>query len=214
MDNILDEEKQEVEYLQLNECVQIGDKVKLDGQKGFVIGEINGQVIVQIQGNTSLVDPSKLKTEKQETPEITPEKQFKFDEVTQKLLFEQYIKCGVYMGNVPIKLSDCFVRYDLWQKAKDDDNVKVLIEGSVSFMPKSQVRIFEDLNDFANEDNYVPGVIIDEGNEDALENILINAVDYSNAIGDADAVKIIRKTPDGQQEMQTMPKGTLRTLSV
>jgi len=210
MDN-LNEEKQELEFNSLNESVQIGDAVKLDGQKGFVIGEIGGKVIVQIQGNTKLVDPSKVKENKK--PDLQVEPHMKFDDETQKLLFEQYVRCGIFMGNVPIKLNDCFVKYSSWEKATPEKQIKVLMEGNTTFVTKSQIRIFEDINDFANEDNYIPGVIIDETNEDALENILINAIDFSNAIGDADAVKIIRKTVNGQ-EMQTMPRASLRTLSV
>jgi hypothetical protein len=212
MENINENNIQE-EYKPLNESVQIGDAVKLDGQKGFVIGQIDGKVIIQVQGNTSLVTPDKVK-EYGKKPDLLTVPHMKFDEETQKLLFEQFVKCGVFMGNVPIKMSDCYVKYNQWEKAMPDQQIKVLIEGNTVFMPKSQVRIFEDLNNFANPDNYIPGVIVDEPTEIALENVLINAIDFSNAIGDADSVQIIRKAPDGTQEMQTMPRAALRTLSV
>jgi len=138
----------------------------------------------------------------------------KFDEVTQKLLFEQFVRCGVYHGNVPIKMNDCYVRYNQWEAAKDDQQIKVMVEGNVTFMPKSQVRIFEDLNDFANEDNYIPGVIIDEGTGEVVENILLNAIDYTAALGDADAIRIIKLNLAGEQEFQTAPKAMVRTLAV
>lgn len=201
----------ELEYKSLNESVQIGDAVRLDGQKGFVIGEIGGQVIVQIQGNTQLVDPSKVKENKK--PDLTTEPHMKFDEKTQALLFEQYVRCAIYLGNVPIKFNDCYVKYSSWNNATDDQQVKVLMEGNKTFMPKHQIRILEDINDFANEDNYVPGVIIDEETETVLDNILINAIDYTEAIGDADPVRVIKDQGEAQ-EMQTMPKSMLRTLSV
>lgn len=209
----INEEKQELEleFNTINESVQIGDAVKLDGQRGFVIGEIGGQVIVQIQGNTKLVDPSKVKENKK--PELQVNPPMKFDEKTQKLLFEQYVKCAIYMGNVPIHFNNCYVKYSSWDSAKDDQQVKVLVEGNHTFMQKSQVRILEDINDFANEDNYVPGAIIDEKTEDVLENVLINAIDYTEAIGDADPVRVIKGQGEAQ-EMQTMPKATLRTLAV
>jgi hypothetical protein len=191
--------------------VQIGDAVKLDGKKGFVIGEIGGQVIVQIQGNTQLVDPSKVKENKK--PDLTTKPHMKFDEKTQALLFEQYVRCAIYLGNVPIKFNDCYVKYSSWNNATDDQQVKVLMEGNKTFMPKHQIRILEDINDFANEDNYVPGVIIDEETETVLDNILINAIDYTEAIGDADPVRVIKGQGEAQ-EMQTMPKAMLRTLSV
>lgn len=197
----------------LNEYYQIGDTVRFDKEKAYVIGQVEGKLLVQVQGSTYLVDEKELKDYRKKA-DLTTKPHMKFDEETQKLLFEQYVKCGIYMGNVPVKLNDCFVRYSSWEKATPNQQVKVLVEGNTTFIQKSQIRIFEDLNSFANPDDYIPGVIIDESSEDALENILINAIDYTNAIGDADAVKIIRKTPSGEQEMQTMPKAALRTMSV
>lgn len=197
----------------INEYYQIEDTVKYNKQKGFIIGQIEGKNIVMVQGNTYLVDDKEL-SEYRKRVELTTLPHMKFNEKTQALLESQYVRCGVYMGNIPVKLTDCYTKYDLWEKAKPEQQVKVLVEGNTTFVPKSQVRVFEDLNDFANPDDYVPGVIIDENNEDALENVLINAIDYTNAIGDADAVKIIRQVPNGEQEIQSMPKASLRTMSV
>jgi hypothetical protein len=197
----------------LNEEVQILDKVILNKERGFVTGEIEGKLIVMVQGSTYLVDPKELK-EYDKKPELITVPHMKFDEKTQKLLFEQWVRCGVYHGNVPIKMNECYVKYNLWEAAKEDQNVKVMIEGKAVFMPKSQVKILEDLNDFANEDNYVPGVLIDEATEQVIENILVNAIDYTNAIGDADAIKIIKQTPSGEQEFQSAPKSMIRTLAV
>jgi hypothetical protein len=202
-----------MEALSLNEDVQILDKVKYGKETGFVTGQIEGKMIVQVQGSTYLVDPKDLK-QYNKKPDIITQPHMKFDEKTQKLLFEQYVKCGVFYGNVPIKVSDCYVKYSNWESVDKDKKVKVLVEGNVSFIPKSQIQIFEDPNDFANEENYVPGVIIDEATEEVIENILVNAIDYTNAIGDADAVKIIKTIDTGEQEMQTAPKSMIRTLSV
>jgi len=197
----------------LNEEIQILDKVILNKERGFVTGEMGDKMIVMVQGSTYLVDPKELK-EYSKKPELVTVPHMKFDEKTQKLLFEQWVKCGVYHGNVPIKMNECYVRYNLWEAAKDNQNVKVMIEGKAVFMPKLQVRILEDLNDFANEENYVPGVLIDEATEKVIENILVNAIDYTNAVGDADAIKIIKQTPSGEQEFQSAPKSMVRTLAV
>jgi len=197
----------------IDESVQILDKVHIDGDRGYVTGEIGGKMIVQVQGNTFLVDPKDLK-EFNKKPEILVQPPMKFDEQTQKLLFEQYVKCGIFMDSTPIKVNDCFVKYSLWENATNEQLIPILIEGSSTFVIKSRIRIFENLNDFAGEDNYIPGVIIDEITEEVVENILLNAIDYSNAIGDADAVKIIKVLPDGTQEMQTLPRSSLRTLAV
>jgi len=197
----------------LNEEVQLLDKVILDKERGYVTGQIDGKMIVMVQGSTYLVDPKELKEfNKKEEPTLAPH--MKFDEKTQKLLMEQFVKCGVYHGNVPIRLQNCYIRFNQWEKAADDQQVKVMIEGNATFMPKSQVRILENINDFASEDNYIPGVIIDEATEEVIENILLNAIDYANAIGDADAIRIIKSSPTGEQEIQTAPKSMIRTLAV
>lgn len=197
----------------LNEEAQILDKVRYNKDRGYVTGEIEGKMIVMVQGSTYLVDPKDLK-EWNKKPDLTTVPHMKFDEETQKLLFEQYVRCGIYSGNIPIRLNDCFVKYNQWEKAPAEQMIKVLVEGNATFLPKSQVRILEDINDFANEDNYVPGVLIDETTEEVLENILVQAIDYTEAIGDADSIRIIRKSPEGEQEIQTVPKAMVRTLAV
>ena len=197
----------------LNEDLQILDKVRYDNDHGYIIGQIEGKLLVQIQGNTHLVDPSKVR-EWAKKPDLTTKPHVKFDEKTLKVLFEQFVKCGIYHGNVPVRLNDCFVRYSSWEKATPEQQVRVLVEGNTVFLPKSQIRILEDLNTFANPDNYIPGVLIDELSGEAVENILVDAIDYTNAIGDADQVKIIIETPTGEQEFQTAPKAKIRTLAV
>ena len=197
----------------VNEELQLHDKVKYNKETGFISGEINNQFIVMVQGNTYLVDPKDLK-EYSPKSEITTQPHMKFDEETQKLLFEQYVRCGIYQGNVPVKTDKCFVKFNQWETAKDDQQVKVIIEGVTTFMTKNKIRILEDVNNFANPENYVPGVLVDEATEEAIMNILVNAVDYTSAIGDADSVNIIIKNDSGEQEVQTAPKSMIRTLTI
>ena len=197
-------------YEEVNESVQIGDAVRLDGEKGFVIGQIDGKIIVQIQGDTKYVNPNKVKENKK--PDITTEPHMKFDDKTQKLLFEQLIRCGIYMGNIPVKLTECYVKYSEWASASAEQPIKVMVEGNSAFMNKSQIKLFEDINVFANPDNYVSGFIINEQTDELLENVLINISDFERAIGDADPVRIIRETDNGQ-ELQPYPKSSIQTLS-
>jgi hypothetical protein len=204
---------QEIANEAVNEDLQLLDKVVYDKSRGYITGEIGGKYIVMVQGSTYLVDPKDLK-EFAKKPDLTTVPHMKFDEKTQALLFEQFVRCGVYSGNVPIRLQDCYVRYSQWEKASPDQQIKVLVEGNTVFMPKSQVKILEQLNDFANPDNYIPGVLVDEVTGQVIENILVQAIDYTNSVGDADAVRIIRETPTGEQEMQTAPKSAVRTLAV
>jgi len=197
----------------VNEDIQLLDKITYKGQRGYVNAQLGDKVIVQIQGSTYMVDPKDLK-EFYEKPKITTHPSMKFDDKTQALLFEQFVKCAIYAGNVPVRLNDCFVRYSHYKNANDNEEIKILVEGNTIFMPKNSIRIVENLNDFANPDNYVPGVLIDEASGEAVVNILVNAIDYTMAVGEADSVKIIVQTPEGEQEMQTVPRSQIKTLSV
>lgn len=197
----------------LNEA-QLGDKVQLGKEKGYLIGQTSdGQWIVQIQGNTKFAKDKDVKVLRGLAQNVTQKPPMKFDDKTQKLLFEQFIHCGVFYGNVPIKTANCYVRYSDYIKAADNANINVLIEGELSIMPKNQVRLFENPNDFANPQDYVEAVMVDEESGEALANIMVHAGDYSQAIGDADAVRVIINN-DGEPQRETLPKGRVRTLSV
>lgn len=197
----------------LNENAQLGDKVIYDKQRGYVIGQTSdGDLIVQVQGSTHKANPDKVKVFGAKAETMKPP--FKFDETTQKVLFEQWVKCGIYMQDTPIKTSDCYVNYAEWNKKDLNEDVNVMVEGSNSIMKKENIRVFEDVNDFANLDNYVEGVEIDEETGDAISNILINAIDYTDAQGDADAVRIIRGHESEDPMTDVLPAARVRTLSV
>ena len=201
----------------LNET-QIGDTVMYNKDKGYVIGQTNdGDLLVQIQGSSHKVKPSEVK-EYGNKPKAAAV-QYKFDKVTQqnlttKALFEQYVKCGIYMNNTPIKLNNCAVRFKEWNDAKDDDPINVLIEGRNSLYPKAVIRILEDVNDFANIEDYVEGVLIDEQSKEAIENIMINVNDFTQAIGDSDEVRIIKDMEVESPQVVYAPAALVRTLSV
>lgn len=205
----INESKQIKDTNKLNEDAQLLDTVRFEKDRAFVVGKMsNGDLIVQLSrtGQTKTADPSKVKVLNVKAEQAKP--QFKFDKETQKVLFEQLVKCGIYMNNVPIKTSNCFTMYSEWKEAKPEDHIKVLIENEISMIPRSQVNVFDDPNDFANPDDYVEGVIIDQ-EEKAIDNILINAIDYTDAIGDSDPVRVIING-----KLQTLGKGMLRTLAV
>lgn len=192
---------------------QVTDNVIFNNQKGSIIGQTNdGDLIVQIQGSTHKTNPNNVNVIGAKVETVKPP--FKFDKETQKLLFEQYVKCGIFMNNTPVKTSNCYVKYSDWQEASNEQPINVMVEGQKSLLPKEQIRIFEDANDFANLDNYVEGVVVDEATGDAIENVQINVVDYTEAIGDADPVRIIRGGNTPKPETDTIPKGMLRTLSI
>jgi hypothetical protein len=197
----------------LNESAQVGDKVTYDGKRGFIIGQAsNGDLLVQVQGSSEFVNPGKVKVVgiKAKTMELP----YKFDEKTQKVLFEQFVRCGIFMGNTPVKTTNCYVKYAQWKNASVNENVNVISDGQLNIMPKENVRVFEDPNNFANPDDYVEGVIIDQLSGEAKENVLINAIDYTSTIGDSEPVKIIKNPESENPSLETMPKSMLRTLSI
>jgi len=178
---------------------------------------MDGDLIVQSEGRTIKINPKKVvSTDKKRQTTVKPP--YTFDKLTlqnltTKSLFEQYVKCGIYMNNVPIKLNECFVKFNEWYESNNDQLIGVMNEGKTIIFPKENIRILEDVNDFANPDNYVDGVIIDEETGDALENIKVNVIDYTKANGDTDEVRIV-KNIDGQPVVSSAPIAIIKTLSV
>lgn len=146
----------------IKETIQLLDTVSYNKEKAYVTGQMsNGDYIIQLSknGQTKQVKENDITLLKGKAPAGI--QQFKFDKETQKVLFEQFIKCGVFMNNVPIKTNNCFVQYSEWLDAKPEQNINVIVEGSVSLFPKSHIQLFEDVNDFANMNDLVPGTIPD-----------------------------------------------------
>ena len=135
----------------LNEDAQIGDTVTVKGKKGYVIGQLgDGDFLVQVQYSTEQAKPSEVKPIGKK-PEILTQPPYKFDKktlqnLTTKSLFEQYVKCGIYMGSTPVKVNDCYVKFNEWNEAENEKPVAVLSEGQSMFFPKDQVRILQDIN--------------------------------------------------------------------
>lgn len=195
-----------------NESVQIGDDVIFDKQRGNVIGQIGDNLIVQVQGSSHFAKENQVKVKNAKVETLKPP--FKFSKETQKLVFEQYVKCGIFVDNTAVKTNDCYVKYSDWKSSNDSDILNVIIENQTNLLPKSNIKIFEDVNNFANLDNYVEGVEIDESTGEAIDNIRINAIDYINAIGDAEPVRVIRSGETNNPITETLPKAKLRTLSI
>jgi len=199
---------------QLNEA-QIGDKVLLGKERGYLIGQTSdGQWIVQIQGSTKFAKDKELKVLRGLAQNVTVKPPINFDEKTQKVLFEQYVKCGIFYKTVPVRTNGCYVRYSDFLKATSESNINVLIEGVLNMVPRDQVRIMEDPQDFANPQDYVEGVEVNTETGEATANIMIHAGDYSSTIGDAEPVRIIRGIEGESPIFGTLSKGQIRTLSV
>jgi len=193
----------------LNESAQVGDKVTYSGKRGYIIGQAqNGDWLVQIQGSADFVNPKDVKVVGMKAKTMEPP--YKFDEKTQKVLFEKYVRCGIFMGSTPVKTTNCHVKYSHWLGAKLQENVNVYSDGVLNQMPKENVRVFEDPNDFANPQDYVEGSFVNEMGDN--EDILVNSIDFTAGIGDADQVQIIRHPESPEPQLETMPKGLIKVL--
>ncbi len=176
------------------EYIQLLDVVSYDKQKAFVVGQLScGDFIIELSknGQTIQVKESELKLLVGKAPGNI--QQFKFDKETQKVLFEQLIKCGIFMNNVPIKTNNCFVQYSDWLDAKDNENINVIIEGTVNLFPKSHIQLFEDVNDFANVNDLIPGTIPDYENSlgGGRRKVWVKLDSKQNSIGGADEIFVI-----------------------
>ena len=205
------ESEESSEKKTLNEA-QVGDTVLVNDKKGYITGTQGENYIVQIQGDTVWAKDKDMKILKGTVETIKPP--FNFDEKTQKVLFEQFVKCGIFQGEIPIKTTNCYVKYSKWKSANTDDTLNVMVEGQLNILPKNQIKIFENEQHFANPDDYVEGVIIDPTTEEAVANVLLNAIDYTEAIGDAEMVRVIRDIESENPEIDTIPKSNIRTTSI
>jgi hypothetical protein len=77
-----------------------------------------------------------------------------------------------------IETTNCFVNYSSWNKAQLDENVSIIIDNNTCIYPKNQIKIHENINDFANPNNYAKGKILGLN-----ETVLYNITDYNNSIG-------------------------------
>ncbi len=203
----------------------ISSDIIFNKEKATVIGELgNGDLLIQISkdGAIKQVKQSQVKILNAVPLAVKPEDQFKIDKLTQKVLFEesqilnallqQYVPCGIYMGNIPIKINECFVKYSDWNTAKPNETIQVKMENKITLIEKEKVRLLENINNMLDTSNYVEGVLIDETGA-AISSLMINSLDYIEAVGDSDLVKVIINNESGP-ELQSYPKGSLKTLTI
>lgn len=187
--------KKKLNANKLNEDAQILDRVTVNGEKGSVIGQLgNGDLLVQVQYSTKQAKPGDVKRlgEKKEVADVP----YKFDpktlqNLTTKALFEQFVKCGIYVGSTPVKLNESYVKYSDYLSATDPESpLNVIIEGDSTVFPKKHIRILENVNDFANPAAFEWGIFTNS--EGVSEDVLVNGEEFMQAYGESHPVTIIR----------------------
>lgn len=130
------------------------DNVKLsDGRRGQIIFQMaNGDFIVNVAGRTVECSQNSVSMLR-ERPD-TVEAPYKFDPNTLKALFEQYVKCGMFMNGTRMTPDDCKMKYSDYVNAGNEDKVSVLVENQKLSIDRKYMRILEDVNTFANISEY------------------------------------------------------------
>ena len=183
------------------------------GQKGQIIGKLpmSDNFIVNVNGHTIEASPKSVKmvTEK---PDTLPAP-YKFDPTTLKALFEQFVHCGMFINENQITPNNCFVKYSDFINAKNDEDIMIVIDGQKTIANKKYIRIMEEINDFANVNEYVEGVEI-SGSGATLRNILFNISDYSKAAGTSAPVRVLVTDENNEQILIYLPAGSIKPVEM
>lgn len=188
------------------------DSVEFKGKRGTIQSvNADGSLTLMVEGMTVDCSPREVKITTKRVD--TMKAPFKFNPKTQAALYEQYVACGIFQNNIRITANNCLVNYAEYDRKKDHQNVTIINEGARIQVPKKNIKIFEDVNEFANLDDYIEGVYLNTRNQ-ANANILINAVDYTNAIAGNTPVRCIINIESEEPEVVQFPKDSIRTLAV
>ena len=183
------------------------------GQKGQIIGKLpmSDNFIVNVNGHTIEASPKSVKmvTEK---PDTLPAP-YKFDPTTLKALFEQFVHCGMFINENQITPNNTFVKYSDFINAKNDEDITIVIDGQRTVANKKYIRIMEEVNDFANVNEYVEGVEI-SGSGATLRNILFNISDYSKAAGSSAPVRVLVTDENNEQVLIYLPAGSIKPVEM
>src|SRR5574344_551251 len=194
----------------LNESAQpqVMDYVRFAGGKtGQIICKMaDGDFIISAEGRTFQCQPSSV-TMLHDRPD-TVEAPFKYDKETLKGLFEQMVPAGVFMNGARLTPNDCYVKYSEFVDAKQDDDVRLVVEGQQTFTGKKYVKVLADINEFANVNDYAYGHVLNEYGVPSGD-ILMNMRDYAAGAGDSAPVRSLVLNEDKKYVLTMIPKGSL-----
>jgi len=185
-----------------------------NGMRGQILSKLpmsNNFVVVTDEGRTIEVSPKEMKLANQKFDCV--QAPYKFDPATLKGLFEQMVHCGLFMNGNQLTPNNCYVKYSEYINAKDDDDIRMIIENQQTFAKKKYVKITEDVNDFANVNEYVEGVEV-ASNGAELRNILFNIKDYEHATGSATPVRVLVTDETGDKSLIYLPANSVRPVEM
>ena len=178
-----------------------------NGAKCQIIAKMpNGEFILNDAGKTIQCSASYFKLAVPKVDEVPVP--FKYDKNTLKGLYEQMVRAGMFMNNNQITPNDCYVKYSEYKDAKDDDDIRLVIEGQTTYASKRYIRVLEDVNEFANPADYVDGVeVASDGS--TLRQLKINKKDYETGVGSSAPVRVLVDCDSEDCKAVQLPKGSL-----
>jgi len=183
-----------------------------DGNKGQIIfKQADGNFIVNVSGHTKIYSPSELQLEQVRFDLV--ECPFKFDEKTLCGIYESFVNCGLFVNNTQVTPNDCRVQLLEWVKAKDEDEIDIILEGQKTKAMKKFIRITESLDDVMDLANYAKATMtyIVEGVVEKND-VLVNIRDYQRYMMVKESYTPVRTLvfdEDGTTHMKNIPGGNL-----
>lgn len=201
--------EQKIKYAEPN----VLDWVSCPAGNGQIIAKLpfNNNFIINVNGRTLEYPQSQVKMLRNRPD--TVESPYKYDEATLKGLFEQFVHCGLFMNNNRITPNNCFVKYSEYIAAQPEDDIRMVVENEQVFAKKKYVKVTEDVNEFANVNDYVEGVEITSTGE-VLRNVLINLKDFNSSNGTSDPVRTLITLEDGTKTLINLPANSVRPIQM
>lgn len=163
-------------------------KLKHNGKKGQIIGQLSdNDVIVHVEGHTLVLPTKEVELLSHKYDTLPPH--MKFDPLTLKGVYESYIGCGLFINNMRITPEDCQVKIMEFFSTPDDKEVELVIEGERTKAIKKYIRLTENVNDVFDIANYAKGKMI-VANESV--DVLIHMNDYNEYRNVNESYKTVR----------------------
>lgn len=189
------------------------DWVSCPAGNGQIIAKLpmSDNFIINVNGRT--VEYSKNQVTMLKNRPDTVECPYKYDEKTLKGLFEQMVHCGLYMNNNRLTPNSCFVKYSEYIAAQPEDDVRMVVENEQVFAKKKYIKVTEEVNEFANINDYVEGVEVTSTGE-VLRNVLLNLKDFNSSNGTSDPVRVLVTLEDGSKKLVNLPASSVRPIQM
>ena len=124
------------------------------------------------------------------------------------------VRCGMFVNNNQITPNGCYVKYGDFVNAKDDEQIRIVVEGESVLASKKYIKVLEDINSFAVPSGFVSAEEISEIGV-KLRDILVNVQEFENAAAATDPVTaMVYNNATGEYDSYVLPKESIRLSAV